>query len=69
MENIQEINFGGSIYGEIIRLARNNFEESYQRYNFQTESDLGYESGNESDTEITNEPDAENTNSETSKNV
>ena len=57
MQNVQEINFYGSIYGEIIRLARRNFEASLDYY----ERDLGYESGNESTIEIINES---NTNSE-----
>lgn len=52
MQNVQEINFYGSIYGEISRLARRNFEASLYYY----ERDLGYESGNESNIEIINIP-------------
>lgn len=53
MENVQEINFGGSIYGEIIRQVKINFDEFY---NFQTEPDLRYESENEYNVEKINEP-------------
>jgi hypothetical protein len=56
MENVEEIHFYGSIYDEIIRQAIRNFEatlnffdELHQFNNFQTEPDLGYESGNELD--------------------
>ena len=52
MENVQEINFDGSVYGEIIRQVKRNFDELLQFYNFQTEPDLGYESGNEYNVKI-----------------
>ena len=52
MENVQEINFYGSIYREIIRQSIRNFEAIFDE--FQTEPDLGYESGNEFDTDETN---------------
>jgi hypothetical protein len=60
MENVGKINFDNSIYGKIIGEARRNFEATLnffdELHQFQTELDLGYESGNEFNAEIINEP-------------
>ena len=50
MENIQEINFDDSIYGEIIRLGRRDFEIFLDYY----KCDHGYVSGDEFDTDEIN---------------